>query len=51
MASAIGPLLLAKCQAWTGSYAGVFYWLAAIVGALALAACCVKVPGGARDEA
>jgi hypothetical protein len=25
LASAIGPLLLAKCHAWTGSYASVFY--------------------------
>ena len=38
VASAVGPLLLAKCQAWTGSYAAIFYALAAIVAALAIAA-------------
>jgi MFS family permease len=44
LASAIGPLLLAKCYAWTGSYASVFYTLAAIVAATGFVACVVKLP-------
>jgi MFS family permease len=46
LASAIGPLLLAKCHAWTGSYGAVFYSLAGVVGLLGLAAWCVKLPHG-----
>jgi MFS family permease len=46
LASAIGPLLLAKCHAWTGSYAAVFYSLAGIVCLLGLAAWCVRLPRG-----
>jgi MFS family permease len=38
LASALGPLLLAQCREWTGSYAAVFYVLAAVVGLLGLAA-------------
>jgi len=49
LASAIGPLLLAKCYAWTGSYAAVFYLLAAVVVATGLAAWLVKLPG-TQDE-
>src|SRR5882724_7660786 len=44
LASAIGPLLLAKCYAWTGSYAAVFYVLAAVVVATGLAAWLIKLP-------
>ncbi len=44
LASAIGPLLLAKCVAWTGSYAAMFYILALVVGALGLSAWLVPVP-------
>lgn len=44
IASAIGPLLLAKCHAVTGSYATVFYVLAVVVSCLALAAWVVKLP-------
>jgi MFS family permease len=44
LASALGPLLLAKCHAWTGSYAVVFYALAVVVGLLGLAAWCVRLP-------
>jgi hypothetical protein len=44
LASAVGPLLLAKCHAVTGSYAAVFYTLAAVVSLLALAAWYVKIP-------
>ncbi len=45
LASAVGPLLLAKCHAWTGSYAAIFYALAGVVGVLAVAAWWVKLPG------
>ena len=45
IASAIGPLLLAQCQAWTGSYAAVFYVLAASVAALGVVAWRLKMPG------
>jgi MFS family permease len=44
LASALGPLLLAKCHAWTGSYATVFYVLAGVVLLLGLAAWCVRMP-------
>lgn len=44
LASAVGPLLLAQCVAWTGSYAAAFYGLAMAVTALALAAAVVRVP-------
>lgn len=44
LASALGPLLLAKCHTWTGSYASVFYLLAGMVGVLGLAAWVVKLP-------
>lgn len=44
LASAVGPLLLAQCHALTGSYAAVFYVLAAVVTLLGLAAWLVKLP-------
>jgi len=44
LASAVGPLLLAQCVAWTGSYAAAFYALAAVVAALAGAASMVPMP-------
>lgn len=44
LASAVGPLLLAKCHAITGSYASVFYALAAVVALLAFAAWFVRTP-------
>ena len=44
LASAVGPLLLAQCHAATGSYAAVFYALAAVVALLALAALWVRLP-------
>ncbi len=47
VASAAGPLLLAHCHVITGSYAAVFYTLAAVVTTLALAAWFVEVPGTA----
>ncbi|MEY4941745.1 MAG: hypothetical protein RIQ93_3480, partial [Verrucomicrobiota bacterium] len=44
LASAAGPLLLAKCHAWTGSYATVFYALAGVVALLGVAGARVKMP-------
>src|SRR5260221_11316306 len=48
LASAVGPLLLAQCVAWTGSYAAAFYALAAVVALLGLSAVFVPVPAGAE---
>jgi len=50
LASALGPLLLAKCHAWTGSYGAVFYSLTGAVGLLALAAWCVRLPQASNDR-
>ncbi len=44
LASAVGPLLLAECVTRTGSYAAMFYTLAAIVAVLGLGAWFVTVP-------
>jgi MFS family permease len=44
LASAVGPLLLAQCVAWTGSYATAFYALAVVVAALACASALVRMP-------
>ena len=44
LASAVGPLLLAKCHAWTGSYAAVFYALAGVVALSGLATWVVRMP-------
>ena len=44
LASAVGPLLLAATVEMTGSYAAMFYILAATVGAFALAALVVRLP-------
>ena len=44
LASAVGPLVLAQCVAYTGSYATAFYGLAAVVGVLGLAATVVREP-------
>ncbi len=51
LASAVGPLLLAQCVAWTGSYAAAFYALAAGVALLGLSALVVPVPKGAEPVA
>ena len=48
LASAIGPLILAKCHAWTGSYVAVFYSLAGVVALIGLAAWFVKLPRAQR---
>ena len=44
LASAVGPLLLARCVEATGSYASAFYVLAGIVALLGLAAALVPLP-------
>jgi MFS family permease len=43
LASAVGPLLLAACVEMTGSYAAMFYLLAAAVGFCAVAAAALSV--------
>ena len=48
LASAVGPLLLAQCVAWTGSYAAAFYAMAAVVAILGLSAIVVRIPAGAE---
>lgn len=50
LASAVGPLLLALCVEWTGSYGASFYALAAAVAALAVAALVVPMPAGAEPQ-
>ena len=45
LASALGPLVLAKCHEWTGSYATVFYVVAALVMLLGVASWFVQLPG------
>ena len=47
LASAVGPLLLAACIEITGSYAAMFYILAAAVGICAVTAAVVRVPARA----
>lgn len=44
LASAVGPLLLAECVTRTGSYAVMFYALAAVVAVLGVCAWFVTVP-------
>jgi len=44
LASAIGPLLLAWCVTWTGSYAAVFRLLAAVIACVAAGALLVALP-------
>ena len=48
LASAVGPLLLALCVDWTGSYRGAFYALAAVVALLGAATVVVPMPRGVR---
>ena len=45
VASAVGPLLLAWCMEWTGSYAALFYMLAAVIAVTAVAALFTPLPG------
>jgi MFS family permease len=44
LASAVGPLLLAQCVAWTGAYSAAFYGLALVVAALGGAGLVVALP-------
>ena len=44
LASAVGPLLLAWCVEWTGSYAAVFYLLAAVIATTAVTAVVTPLP-------
>jgi MFS family permease len=44
LASAIGPLLLAWCVDWTGSYAGMFNILSVIIALTAVSALLTPVP-------
>ena len=44
LASAVGPLLLAGCVTWTGSYAAMFYILSLVVATLGISAWFVPVP-------
>ena len=44
VASAVGPLLLAGCVEWTGSYAGMFNILAAVIGLAAFSAMITPLP-------
>lgn len=44
LASALGPLLLAWCIEWTGSYAGMFNVLAAVIALAALSALITSLP-------
>ncbi|MBY0497689.1 MAG: MFS transporter [Cyanobacteria bacterium] len=44
IASAVGPLLLAWCVEWTGSYAAMFNMLAAVIGALAFVSMVTPLP-------
>ena len=44
LASAIGPLLLAACIEWTGSYAGMFNILAGVIGLAAFSAMITPLP-------
>ena len=44
LASAVGPLLLAECVTRTGSYAAMFYALAAVVAGLGVCAWFVALP-------
>jgi MFS family permease len=43
-ASALGPLLLAWCVDWTGSYVAMFRILAAVIAATAVSALVVRLP-------
>jgi MFS family permease len=44
LASALGPLLLAWCIGWTGSYRSMFEILAGVIAAVAVTALLVRVP-------
>ena len=50
VASAVGPLLLAWCVEWTGSYATMFRVLAGLIGLVALSAFVAPMPSTARHR-
>jgi MFS family permease len=50
VASAVGPLLLAWCVEWTGSYAGMFNLLAAIIGAVGFLSIVTPVPAESAES-
>lgn len=49
LASALGPVALAWCVDTTGSYAGAFYILAAVIVGVALTSTAVRLPGSTAD--
>ena len=49
LASAVGPLLLAWCVEWTGSYDAVFYLLAAVIAVTGVAALLTPLPSPTRS--
>ncbi|MDP2055943.1 MAG: MFS transporter, partial [Acidobacteriota bacterium] len=51
LASAVGPLLLAWCVEWTGSYTTVFYLLAAVIAATAIVSVITRLPKSIADLA
>jgi MFS family permease len=44
LASALGPLLLALCVEWTGSYRGMFQILAGVIALVGVAALVIRIP-------
>jgi len=44
LASALGPLLLAWCVTWTGSYRSIFFLLAGVIALVAATALFVRLP-------
>ena len=50
IASAVGPLLLARWVEWTGSYGGMFTLLGAVVSLVAVLAFVVPLPGASRGR-
>lgn len=50
LASAVGPVLLAWCVAWTGSYDAMFRILAGIVALVAGAALVIRMPASGQGE-
>ena len=50
LASALGPLLLAWCLDWTGSYRSIFFMLSGIIAAVALASTIVRLPSAPIDH-
>jgi MFS family permease len=47
LASAVGPLLLAWCVEWTGSYAAMFYLLGGVIAVTAATALVTPLPAAA----